>query len=108
MTKLLLLEAGRVPGESRLCPGEAARACDTLSEIKGARSVVVQDEALCPSHRTTSFRRRFAAICRQRRRISTATYGNEPRREEIAHRVAWAAVKHRYQKGADGDWHPRE
>jgi cation transport regulator len=36
------------------------------------------------------------------------TYGNEPRREEIAHRVAWAAVKHRYQKGADGDWHPRE
>ena len=36
------------------------------------------------------------------------TYGNEPRCEEIAHRVAWAAVKHRYQKGADGDWHPRE
>ena len=36
------------------------------------------------------------------------TYGSEPRREEIAHRVAWAAVKHRYQKGADGDWHPRE
>jgi cation transport regulator len=25
------------------------------------------------------------------------------RREEIAHRVAWAAVKRRYQK-ADGEW----
>ncbi|MGZ3340533.1 MAG: ChaB family protein [Reyranella sp.] len=36
------------------------------------------------------------------------TYGGEPRHEEIAHRVAWAAVKHRYQKGADGDWHPLE
>ena len=35
-------------------------------------------------------------------------YGSESRREEIAHRVAWAAVKHRYQKGADGDWRPRE
>ena len=28
-------------------------------------------------------------------------------REEIAHRVAWAAVKRRYRK-ADGDWVPRE
>jgi cation transport regulator len=33
------------------------------------------------------------------------SYGaKEPgRREEIAHRVAWAAVKKRYRK-ADGDW----
>jgi cation transport regulator len=36
------------------------------------------------------------------------TYGSEPRREEIAHRVAWAAVKHRYEKGKDGNWHARE
>jgi cation transport regulator len=35
-------------------------------------------------------------------------YGSEPRHEEIAHRVAWAAVKHRYEKGRDGDWRPRE
>jgi cation transport regulator len=26
-------------------------------------------------------------------------------REEVAHRVAWSAVKHRYEKGADGKWH---
>lgn len=26
-------------------------------------------------------------------------------REETAHRVAWAAVKSQYHKGADGDWH---
>ena len=31
-----------------------------------------------------------------------ATYRNSPRREEIAHRVAWAAVKRRYvKKGTD-------
>ena len=37
------------------------------------------------------------------------TYGvSEPwRREEIAHRVAWAAVKKRYRKAGD-DWVERE
>ena len=28
-------------------------------------------------------------------------------REEVAHRVAWAAVKEKYEKGEDGDWHAR-
>lgn len=27
-------------------------------------------------------------------------------REETAHRVAWAAVKAKYQKGEDDRWHP--
>lgn len=30
-------------------------------------------------------------------------YDGDPRREEIAHRIAWAAVKKGYVK-ADGDW----
>ncbi|GAA0889386.1 putative cation transport regulator ChaB [Rhodanobacter soli] len=28
-------------------------------------------------------------------------------REEAAHKVAWAAVKKKYSKGADGDWHAK-
>lgn len=28
-------------------------------------------------------------------------------REEVAHKVAWAAVKNKYRKGDDGDWHPK-
>ena len=28
-------------------------------------------------------------------------------REEVAHRVAWVAVKEKYEKGEDGDWHAR-
>ncbi|WP_345293856.1 putative cation transport regulator ChaB [Luteimonas vadosa] len=28
-------------------------------------------------------------------------------REETAHKVAWAAVKDKYQKGDDGDWHAK-
>ncbi|MDP9371901.1 MAG: ChaB family protein [Chloroflexota bacterium] len=27
--------------------------------------------------------------------------------EERAFRVAWAAVKHKYEKGEDGNWHPK-
>lgn len=26
-------------------------------------------------------------------------------REEVAHKVAWAAVKHQYEKGDDDKWH---
>ena len=32
------------------------------------------------------------------------TYALDPRREEICHRTAWAAVKHRYAKADDGQW----
>lgn len=32
------------------------------------------------------------------------TYAADRRREEIAHRVAWAAVKRRFHKGEDGNW----
>lgn len=35
-----------------------------------------------------------------------ADYDGDPRQEEIAHRIAWAAVKRRYAKG-DGDWVPK-
>ncbi len=27
-------------------------------------------------------------------------------REEVAHRVAWKAVKNKYHKGNDNKWHP--
>ena len=29
-------------------------------------------------------------------------------REETAHRVAWAAVKEKYAKGDDGEWHAKK
>lgn len=29
-------------------------------------------------------------------------------REEVAHKVAWSAVKHKYEKGEDGSWHPKQ
>lgn len=29
-------------------------------------------------------------------------------REEVAHKVAWSAVKNKYTKGDDGKWHKRD
>jgi cation transport regulator len=29
-------------------------------------------------------------------------------REEVSHRVAWSAVKTKYEKGADDNWHPKD
>ena len=48
------------------------------------------------------------AIYREAFNHAWQAYGSEPRREEIAHRVAWAAVKRGYRKGEDGEWQPRE
>lgn len=33
-----------------------------------------------------------------------ATYARDERQEEIAHRVAWAAVKRQFHKELDGSW----
>lgn len=33
-------------------------------------------------------------------------HGDESR-EEVAHKVAWSAVKHQYQKGDDDKWHKK-
>lgn len=35
-----------------------------------------------------------------------ATHAADPRREELAHRTAWAAVKRQFHKGEDGQWQP--
>lgn len=29
-------------------------------------------------------------------------------REEVAHKVAWSAVKQKYEKGEDGKWHQKD
>lgn len=35
------------------------------------------------------------------------TYEEREDREGVCARVAWAAVKHEYEKGADGQWHKK-
>ncbi len=43
-------------------------------------------------------------VYRQAFNHARKTYARDARREEIAHRVAWSAVKRRFQKATDGLW----
>lgn len=52
-----------------------------------------------PGHAQTIYREAF--------NHAWSSYGRDPRREEIAHRVAWAAVKKSYRKAGDV-WMPKE
>ena len=36
----------------------------------------------------------------------TADRRGDESREEVAHKVAWSAVKKKYEKGEDDRWHP--
>jgi cation transport regulator len=47
------------------------------------------------------------AIYREAFNHAFAAHAGDPRREEAAHRIAWAAVKRRYAKRG-GRWLPRE
>lgn len=43
--------------------------------------------------------------------IFMAAFNNateEYKDEETAFKVAWSAVKHKYEKGEDGNWHKKE
>ena len=51
-----------------------------------------------PGHAQTIYREAF--------NHAWSSYGRDPRREEIAHRVAWSAVKKTYRKAGD-IWVPK-
>lgn len=51
-----------------------------------------------PSHAQDIYREAF--------NHAFASHQGDPRQEEAAHRIAWAAVKRRFRK-ADGQWIPR-
>jgi cation transport regulator len=83
-----------------------------LTHVKAARSLAAEHAAMpyrvnddlpprirahLPPHAQDIYREAFNHAWTQ--------YGDDPRREEIAHRVAWAAVKRRYRKAGDA-WVP--
>lgn len=58
-----------------------------------------------PKHAQDIYRAAFNSAWDQYK--EAAERGGHESREEAAHKVAWAAVKHQYQKGDDGRWHPK-
>ncbi|MBV4411492.1 putative cation transport regulator ChaB [Enterobacteriaceae bacterium YMB-R22] len=57
-----------------------------------------------PPHAQDIYKEAFNSAWEQYRDKSARR--GDASREETAHRVAWSAVKQRYEKGDDERWHP--
>lgn len=58
-----------------------------------------------PKHAQDIFREAFNSAYEQYDKPEERR--DDASREEVARRVAWAAVKNKYQKGADEKWHQK-
>ncbi|MBM7341743.1 putative cation transport regulator ChaB [Pantoea coffeiphila] len=56
-----------------------------------------------PAHAQDIYKEAFNSAWEQYKK-SDDRRGDDSR-EEVAHKVAWAAVKHQYHKGDDDKWH---
>ncbi len=72
------------------------------------RSIVELPESVqdvLPDHAQHIYREAFNSALKTYKDPKKRRKGGD--REEAAHRVAWAAVKHKYAKGSDDKWHPK-
>ncbi|KOC91957.1 putative cation transport regulator ChaB [Winslowiella iniecta] len=70
---------------------------------KTKRSLPDNVKNVLPSHAQEIYKEAFNSAWEQYQ-DKQERRGDESR-EEVAHKVAWAAVKHQYQKGEDDKWH---
>ncbi|KFN42821.1 putative cation transport regulator ChaB [Arenimonas oryziterrae] len=56
-----------------------------------------------PDHAQEIYKEAFASGWREHAHAEERR--DSASREETAHKIAWAAVKHTYEKGDDGRWH---
>ncbi len=58
-----------------------------------------------PSHAQDIYREAYSSAYDQYKDSSKRDRNDS--REEVAHKVAWNAVKQKYEKGSDDNWHPK-
>lgn len=58
-----------------------------------------------PVHAQTIYQKAFNSAWEQYK--DKANRRGDESREQVAHKVAWAAVKQDYVKGDDNKWHPK-
>lgn len=59
-----------------------------------------------PSHAQDIYKEAFNSAYEQYKKPEDRR--GDSGRDEVAHKVAWAAVKKKYQKAADEKWRPKE
>lgn len=63
-------------------------------------------KSVLPAHAQDIYKEAFNSAYEEYKDASERRGGAD--REETAHKVAWAAVKHQYEKGADEKWHKKD
>ncbi|CAN5166803.1 putative cation transport regulator ChaB [soil metagenome] len=62
-------------------------------------------QGILPKHAQDIFREAFNSAYEEYKKPQDRK--GDASLEETAHRVAWAAVKNKYEKGSDDNWHPK-
>lgn len=57
-----------------------------------------------PSHAQEIFKEAHSSALEQYKDPDKRRGGKKQTKEEVAHKVAWSAVKKKYEKGKDGQW----
>ena len=57
-----------------------------------------------PSHAQEIFKEAHSSALEQYKDPDKRRGGKKESKEEVAHKVAWSAVKKKYKKGEDGKW----
>ena len=57
-----------------------------------------------PSHAQEIFKEAHSSALEQYKNPDKRRGGKKESNEEVAHKVAWSAVKKKYKKGEDGKW----
>ncbi len=63
-------------------------------------------KTVLPAHAQDIYKEAFNNACEQYDKAEKRR--DNASQEEVAHRVAWAAVKKKYEKGKDGKWHKKD
>lgn len=63
-------------------------------------------KAILPTHAQEIYKEAFNSAYDEYKKSDHRRGDND--REGVSHRVAWSAVKHKYQKGPDDIWHSIE
>jgi cation transport regulator len=73
-------------------------------EEKGLSDITKERIDELPSHAQEIFKEAHSSALEQYKDPDKRRGGKKESKEEVAHKVAWSAVKKKYKKGEDGKW----
>jgi cation transport regulator len=96
---------GKSSSRSRTTPSRSSRSSSSSSSRLSARTRKAIDTL--PSHAQEIYKKAHKSALKQYKSPSKRRGGKQQSREQVAHKVAWSAVKKEYKKKGD-KWVPKD